>query len=104
MVWRCLREMGTPFTVFTHLLDEGQQVRGQQDNPPLEGRYPTTLWVPQEVIVDPYEITVGENALPGRYVLEVGMYDPATVTRLPVRSPAGEDTDRVLLGRIEVGE
>ena len=104
LVWRCLREIETSYTVFTHLLDEGGQIRGQQDNPPRQGRYPTTLWAPQEVIVDPYEIAVAANAPPGTYVLEVGMYDPATVTRLPVQSPTGADADRVLLGQTKVGE
>jgi hypothetical protein len=103
LVWRCLREIETPYTVFTHLLDEAQHVRGQQDNPPLEGRYPTTLWAPQEIVVDPYEITVTDDAPPGTYVLEVGMYDPATMVRLPVSSPTGAEDSRVLLAQITVG-
>jgi hypothetical protein len=103
LIWRCLRPFEAPYTVFTHLLDPGRQVRGQKDNAPMQGRYPTTLWAPQEVVVDRYEITVEGNAQPGTYVLEVGMYDPATMRRLPVRSPTGEDTDRVLLAQIKVG-
>ena len=82
LVWRCLREMETSYTVFTHLLDEGQQIRGQQDNPPVGGRYPTTLWVPGEVIVDEYAIAVRPGAPPGSYLVEVGLYDPATMERL----------------------
>jgi hypothetical protein len=103
LVWRCLGEIETPYTVFTHLLDEAQQVRGQKDNPPQGGRYPTTLWAPGEIVVDPYQIDVDANAPSGTYVIEVGMYDPATMARLPVRSPTGADADRVLLAQIQVG-
>jgi hypothetical protein len=103
LVWRCTAEMDTAYTVFTHLLDAGGQVRGQQDNPPLGGSYPTTLWVPGEYVVDTYEIAVDAGAPPGGYAVEVGMYD-ANVQRLPVRDPTGAAGDRVLLGAIEVRE
>jgi hypothetical protein len=102
LVWRCLSEMDTSYTVFTHLLDEGEQIRGQQDNPPLAGRYPTTLWAVGEVVVDRYEIEVQGDAPPGTYVIEVGMYDPANVQRLAVLDPTGAVGDRVLLGGVRV--
>ena len=50
-----------------------------------------------EVIVDPYEITVAANAAPGTYVVEVGLYDPTTMQRLPVHDPTGGIGDRILL-------
>ena len=60
-------------------------------------------WEPGEVVVDPYALTVQDGAPPGTYVIEVGMYDPATVQRLPVLDPAGEMGDRVLLGNVVIG-
>jgi hypothetical protein len=104
LVWRCLREMEVSYTVFTHLLDETGQIRGQQDNPPVGGRYPTTLWVPGEVVVDEYALDIEPDAPPGTYMIEVGMYDPATMQRLPVLDPAGAVGDRVLLGNVQIGE
>jgi hypothetical protein len=35
-------------------------------------------------------------------VIEVGLYDPATLARLPVLDPAGATGDRVLLGDIRL--
>jgi hypothetical protein len=104
LVWRCREATDTAYTVFTHLLDAGQQVRGQKDNPPVQGTYPTTLWVPDEVVVDAYEIPVAADAAPGAYAIEVGMYDPSTIQRLPVvdATGAGVAGDRILLGEIEV--
>jgi hypothetical protein len=102
LIWRCLREMEVSYTVFTHLLGEGSngawQIRGQQDNPPVGGSYPTTLWVPGEVVVDEYALAVQPDALKGKYVIEVGLYDAATMQRLPVLDPTGAVGDRVLLG------
>jgi hypothetical protein len=77
-------------------------VRGQQDNPPVHGTYPTALWVPGEVVVDEYEIEVAADAPPGSYVIEAGMYDPDTMARLPVADPGGAAGDRVLLGQITI--
>jgi hypothetical protein len=102
LVWRCLDEMDVGYTVFTHLLDAGEQVRGQQDNPPRGGTYPTTLWAPGEVVVDEFEIAVHADAPPGSYVVEVGMYDPANLQRLPVLDPTGAAGDRILLGSVQV--
>jgi hypothetical protein len=104
LVWRCREPMDTAYTVFTHLLDAGEQVRGQKDNPPARGSYPTTLWAPGEVVVDSYDIPVAGDAAPGPYVIEVGMYDPATMQRLPVLDPTGALGDRVLLGRVQVSD
>jgi hypothetical protein len=102
LVWRCLNEMDVAYTVFTHLLDEGEQMRGQKDNPPLGGSYPTTVWVSGEVVVDEYDIEIQPGASPGVHVIEVGMYDPANLQRLPVLDPTGAVGDRILLGNVQV--
>lgn len=54
--------------------------------------------------MDEYEIAVRPDARPAGHVIEVGMYDPASLQRLPVLDPMGAMGDRVLLGNIEVGE
>ncbi len=102
LIWRCLEPVEANYTVFTHLLDSGGEVRGQQDNPPVHGTYPTMLWVAGEIVVDDYEIRVDTGAPPGSYMIEVGMYDPETMARLPVSDPGGTSGDRVLLGRITI--
>jgi hypothetical protein len=102
LIWRCLNEMETAYTVFTHLLDGNEQMRGQKDNSPVQGRYPTTLWVEGEIVVDEYDIVVKPDTPPGRHAIEVGMYDPANLQRLRVLDPAGAVGDRVLLGEIQI--
>lgn len=114
LIWQTVAEMDTAYTVFTHLLDENEQIRGQKDNPPQKGTYPTTLWAAGEVVVDEYEIVVQDGSLPGTHAIEVGMYDPTNMQRLPVYDPtgkiasepageiAGEIGDRILLGEITI--
>ncbi len=94
LYWQALRRSDTSYTVFTHLLDEQNRIWGQQDNIPVQSTYPTTGWLPEEVIVDRYQIPVREDAPPGHYRIEVGLYDAATGLRLPVVNP----TNQALLG------
>jgi mannosyltransferase len=100
LYWRALETMSTPYTVFTHLLDEENRVQGQMDSQPVSGSRPTTGWVPQEYLRDEYHLTVAEDAPPGEYLIEVGMYDASTpeFRRLPLVDSAGNVLDnRIVL-------
>jgi hypothetical protein len=74
LYWRALAEMEASYTVFTHLLGLDGQVAAQQDNPPVNGTYPTPLWLPGEVVRDPYAIALPADLAPGDYPVEVGLY------------------------------
>jgi hypothetical protein len=103
LYWRALTAMDASYTVFTHLLDEANQIWAQQDNPPVSGTYPTTLWVSGEVVVDEYELVVKADAPPGEYVVEIGLYVAETGQRLPVLDDIGQIVgDRILLGQVQV--
>ncbi len=98
LYWRTGGKMGTDYTVFTHLIDEEGNIRGQMDSQPLEGDYPTSFWDIGEVIEDEYILAINESAPAGAYRLEVGMYELATEQRLPVLNADGEvKDDRILL-------
>ena len=51
------------------------------------------------MLADPYALQVQEDAAPGEYRLEVGMYDAETGRRLPVLDAQGRRVtgDRILL-------
>jgi hypothetical protein len=82
LYWRALDEMETHFTVFTHLLGPEGNVVAQQDNPPVNGTYATTLWLSGEVITDPYRISLPPDLPSGEYPIEVGFYVAETGLRL----------------------
>ncbi len=83
------------YAVFVHLVDpeEDDRLVAQGDAPPLEGRWPTSLWRPGVVLDDSHTIPLPPNLPPGTYDLLVGLYDPATGERLPL--PDGRDAVRL---------
>jgi len=104
LYWRAITRVDGDYKVFTHLLGPDGQVRGQQDNIPVAGKRPTDGWLPGEVIEDVYHVPLPPDAPIGRYQIEIGMYDPQTLQRLPVRDATGQrlPEDRILLAEIEV--
>ena len=104
--WEALGEPEIGYTRFMHLVDGAGVIRGQLDGPPMssEGDRPTTSWLKREYVKDAPTLTLGAEALPGRYRLAVGLYDPATGERLPVIDPSGERVpdDRVVVGEVLV--
>jgi len=103
LYWQCVAEMTESYTVFAHLLDVDNVIRGQVDRLPANGAAPTTGWLQGEVITDPYEIPIDREAPPGRYTVEIGMYDATTMERLPTFDARGAPQgDNVPLIHIEV--
>ncbi len=96
LYWRALSEMDVSYTAFVHLLDGTGQVVSQVDQVPGSGAFPTTGWLPGEVIADKFVVALPEGESPAALQLEVGIYDPATGERLPVLADV-EVNDRILL-------
>ena len=80
LYWQALGPIQTRYKVFTHLLGETYNATtdnflwGQQDNEPVNGQEPVTMWVSGAIIADPYSIPIAADAPPGQYHVEVGMY------------------------------
>ena len=96
--WRCERPLGQDYTVFVHLLDGQEKVRGQQDVAPGGGFAPTSRWQQGEVLVDRYALPLDAATPAGELRIEIGMYLPANGERLPVLDDAGQNQgSRVVL-------
>lgn len=89
LYWQAQRRMRSSYTVFVHLLDEDGLLRGQQDDVPGDGALPTTTWLEGEYVADEHQITLAEDASPGQYRLEVGLYERASGQRLNVLDGQG---------------
>jgi len=90
LYWQAVREMDESYTVFTHLVDDADQIWGQKDNPPASGASPTSEWREGEVVEDSYLIPVQADAPQGTYRIKVGMYDPQTMQRLAASGKEGQ--------------
>jgi 4-amino-4-deoxy-L-arabinose transferase-like glycosyltransferase len=99
LYWQATATLPEDYTVFVHLLDGSDALRGQGDGPPVGGDYPTTLWEPGEIVADEHAVSVHADAPPGRYRLAVGFYRPPDGARLPVWDAAGapQAGDRAIL-------
>jgi hypothetical protein len=67
-------------------LDADGEIIAQFDTPPLDGLYPTDSWLLGQIVPDPHILTLPESTR----ALAVGLYDPTSMTRLPVTDASGE--------------
>jgi 4-amino-4-deoxy-L-arabinose transferase-like glycosyltransferase len=102
--WRATSAPPTDYITFVHLLDPTGNLAAQIDRPPREGHYPTSFWVPGEVVSDTLTLRVPVTAAPDIYRLVGGMYTWPDLARLPVVGPDGQAQSGQLveLGRVIV--
>jgi len=83
LYWQALEGAGeADYTVFAHVLAADGHLVGQHDGPPAGGARPTAGWLPGEIVTDRHAMTFREPyAGPAR--IEVGLYDPGTLERVP---------------------
>ncbi|MBK8899860.1 MAG: hypothetical protein IPM53_01630 [Anaerolineaceae bacterium] len=81
LYWQAEQTAVRPYTVFTHLLNAKGELVAQQDNWPVNGRWPPTCWQNNNLITDPYRLSLA-GLPPGSYTLAVGWYDARDNTRL----------------------
>jgi hypothetical protein len=96
--WRAEGYQQGDYHVFVHLLD-GEEMVSQGDGPPLDGRWPTLLWLPGVALDDVHRVPLPAGTPGGTYSLLVGLYDPETGARLPASSGG----DAVRLPGLEIG-
>jgi len=83
LYWRSLQATDVSYTVFVHLLGPDGRVVSQRDSPPLSGARPTDTWLPPEMLVDRYILSLPAGMKTGTYSIELGFYDSVTGKRLP---------------------
>jgi 4-amino-4-deoxy-L-arabinose transferase-like glycosyltransferase len=105
LVWQAMRQPAVDYTVFVHVLDqEGVCCVWQQDVMPRQGHYPTSRWLPEEVVVDDYLIHLPEDTPGGSYHLEIGLYIAESGRRLLVTGAHSPNGDALYLDSLPVAE
>lgn len=103
LYWQAVSSPATDYTVFVHLIGEDGQIWSQQDNQPVTGYYPTSLWMEGELVRDQYDLPVPDEAPTGKYTLRVGMYEAGTDRRLPLLDEKGAIVaDNIVLDAVQV--
>jgi hypothetical protein len=94
VTWQPLQTFAEDWKVFVHVVDVNGQVVAQFDGQPLEGAYPTSHWIPGELIKDSYPLRLPSAAASGPYRVYLGLYNEAIGARLPV---PGDSEGRIIL-------
>ena len=83
LFWQAEAPFFADYTIFFHLLNEAGGVALNLDHPPPR---PTSNWVEGEIIADAVTLTIPPDFPPGRYSIEVGLYNTAdpNYARLPL--------------------
>jgi len=89
LTWQSLRAVQYDATMFIHLRGAQGEMLAQVDRPPLDGRFPTSYWLPGQVVTDAVSLELPSGARRGPLTLNVGMYRWPSLERLPVADAAG---------------
>lgn len=100
--WQALGKIDAYYSVFVRLLDKNGQAVVHADGQPAAGTKPTLLWVPGEVIEDNWTLPIPSSTLPGRYVLEAGIYRPDDLSARLTLDSTGRPVTRLPLGVVRV--
>ncbi len=93
LFWQSQQQTAVDYTAFVHVVAPDGSAVVQVDRQPLDGFMPTSTWLPGQVISDDFALSLPEGAAPGEYTVYTGLYDLATMERLPVTidgRPAGD--------------
>jgi hypothetical protein len=95
ITWQALRAPARDYVVFAHLVRSPGEVWAQEDDQP-EPR--TSTWALGDSYTVTHQMHLPDDAPPGDYQVEVGVYDAETLDRLQVAfSDAG-----TVIGRVRV--
>jgi hypothetical protein len=84
LYWQALRPLAKNYHGFVHLVDLHGQPWVQEDQLPGPFFHPPLLWNPYRHVTDAYLLRLPEEMPSGLYWPAIGMYDFATLTRLPL--------------------
>jgi len=105
LYWHSLASLPGPYVVFVHALNEDGQLVAQVDEPPLLGIWPTDQWQVGSRLADRHTLHFDATLAEGIYTITVGLYDPTTLARLPVKASEKVAIDHaVAITTITLGE
>ncbi len=80
-VWRVGQPPAQAIKMFVHVVDESGKTVAQRDTAPLDDQADTRRWRVGDAYQDVHSLPLPANLGPGRYRVEIGLYDPATNNR-----------------------
>ncbi|MDX1417400.1 MAG: glycosyltransferase family 39 protein, partial [Candidatus Promineifilaceae bacterium] len=103
LVWQARQATMTDYTAFIHILNQdGTCCVWQIDAMPKSNQYPTSRWLPGEIVIDAYEIAPPPDLAAGDYPMEVGLYLAETGQRLAIKKEGQDVGDALQLQPLSI--
>ncbi len=83
LTWQSLQPVPYDATTFVHVRGADGELLAQVDRQPLDGRFPTSYWLPGQAVTDTISLLL-TSTYEGLLTLNVGMYTWPSLERLPV--------------------
>jgi hypothetical protein len=96
--YRALAPVTTEWEAFIHI--DGYHRRHNGDHKPMNAKYPMSLWLPGDLLVDDHEFKLEPNFTPGTYTIYFGLF--VGDTRLKVKSGPSDGDNRINGGALRV--
>lgn len=104
--WHVRAPVNADYSLFIHVLNDMAERVAQIDVPLDTGRWPSRLWRPGRCFSTLYRVPLPPDLPAGTYRLAMGIYDPHTFARLPLRTDGERAADAgehaLLLTRITI--
>ena len=101
--WETLARDDRPLMIFVQFVGAENRIVGVRRSYPGLGQYPTWLWQPGQRFCDNLRVQVGpDTPAPAVYQVEVGIFDAATLERLPAYLPDGTRLSANFVDRVKV--
>lgn len=100
LYWRALRSDLPEYFVYVRAVDSAGTIYARADAPPVMGFLPTHRWQAEQLIEDVQRLVRPAETPPGRYQLEVGMYDPQSWAVLPPAQGVRGGGGGLILGEV----
>ncbi len=96
--YKVLAPVTTEWEAFVHI--DGYHRRHNGDHKPLSGKYPMSLWLPGDILVDDSDFKLEPNFTPGTYQIFFGLF--VGDTRLKVLNGPNDGENRIIGGDLRV--
>jgi hypothetical protein len=98
LYWKTQRRFTQNYKIFIQLRDAKGQVIANADHEAYDGLVPTQLWWVGYIIKDTNRLNWPADLPSGDYILYIGLYDPATLERLPINGDASGENAVIIPG------
>jgi len=96
--YRVLAAVGAEWEGFIHI--DGYHRRHNGDHKITNGKYPMSMWLPGDIILDDHEFKLEPNFSPGNYQIYFGLFTGET--RMKIKSGPNDGDNRIDAGPLRV--